>query len=467
VDDASVVEPTPANLVAANLVAVTTYEEIETAYANGRGPLRTYDPTTKKFPPVTSGYVSAPPTTTFTAAQTGPNQVTVTWSGFSPTALSRDGTDTSGSGPWSTGPLTNEPTEGSFAFDYLVQGDTYLFTAAVASGAAPAVFCAVKAPPLPALGMNGAVAAAQLAQMQTLGVKYVRTQITWNYGDEWADNGLAFYNADGSFNEAIITYVADIKALAESYGITVLFLLDGFISSVEPPAGTANYTPGLPYTPAAYAAACAWLCSQVKGLHLEGVNEPDGYANWNGTVPLLASDYAIAMPLIYAQCKAADPTCVIHIAPVSGVNGGALTWRQALLAALANFAEYIDLDGFHFYTWPRNAPPSTLDGQIASFLSAAGVTKPAWITEGGILSLTTNSGDQYPEMTDALQATYLPALIQLAIGLVEVFMIYCLQDYGTGSSAGYWGLIDQGLPSGPDADANPKPSYAAIQALYA
>ena len=53
-------QPTPAQLAAAGLIAVTTYEEIEAAYANGQGPLRSYNAAHEDFPPVTSGYVSAP-----------------------------------------------------------------------------------------------------------------------------------------------------------------------------------------------------------------------------------------------------------------------------------------------------------------------------------------------------------------------------------------------------------------------
>ena len=467
--------PTPAQLAAAGLIAVTTYEEIEAAYANGQGPLRSYNAAHEDFPPVQQGYMSkpkvTPPVTTFAAVQTGPNEVTVDWSGFSPTAIARDGTDTNGGGPWNTGTLTDQPTSGKFKFEYLVPGDTYLFTI---TGANVSMTATVKMPApsttFPTLGINGSTDAASLAQMQSLGVKLVRVQVTWNYYDEWdAMNGAPFYNTDGSFNASIAEQANAIKTLCASYGITVLFLIDGFISSVAPPAGAGNYTAPFPYTPAAYAEACAWFCSQVKGAHIEGPNEPDGYANWNGSVPFLASDYAIAMPLVYAQCKAAEPTCVVHIAPVSGVNGSALTWRQALLKALPSFAEYIDFDGWHFYVWPRNAPPSTQAGLTATFITAAGITKSSWITEGGIPSLTTNSANQYPEMTPASQATFLPELIQLVVGiaLIEAFFIYCLQDYGSGSSAGYWGLVDRPPPSGPDADSNPKPSFAAVQALIA
>ena len=172
-------QPTPAQLAAAGLIAVTTYEEIEAAYANGQGPLRSYNAAHEDFPPVQQGYMSKPkaPSTTF-----------------------------------------------------------------------------------PTLGINGSTDAASLAQMQSLGVKLVRVQVTWNYYDEWdAMNGAPFYNTDGSFNASIAEQANAIKTLCASYGITVLFLIDGFISSVAPPAGAGNYTAPFPYTPAAYAEACAWV----------------------------------------------------------------------------------------------------------------------------------------------------------------------------------------------------------------
>ena len=289
--------PTPAEVSAAGLVVVTTWEEIDAALANGQGPLRTANAKNKNFPPVTTGYVTKPkvtppppPSTTFTASQTGPNEVTVDWSGFSPTEIERDGTDTNGGGPWNTGTLTGQPTSGSFKFEYLVPGDTYVFTI---TGPNVSMTASVKmtAPSLPTLGMNGSTDAASLAQMQSLGVKLVRVQVTWNYYDEWdAMNGTPFYNADGSFNASIAEQANAIKTLCASYGITVLFLIDGFISSAPTvPAGAGNYTPGLPHSPAAYAEACAWFCSQVKGAHIEGPNEPNGYAQWNGSVPFLAS----------------------------------------------------------------------------------------------------------------------------------------------------------------------------------
>jgi uncharacterized repeat protein (TIGR02543 family) len=72
--------------------------------------------------------VSPPAPTVFTAAQTSSDQVTVSWSGFSPTEIARDGVDSTGTGAWNTGPLTDQPTAGTFTFNLLVPGDTYVFT---------------------------------------------------------------------------------------------------------------------------------------------------------------------------------------------------------------------------------------------------------------------------------------------------------------------------------------------------
>jgi hypothetical protein len=64
----------------------------------------------------------------------GTNQVLVNWSGFSPTKIGRDGVDSSGGGAWDTGVLTGQPTVGSFTFNNLIPGDTYVLTATEPGG---------------------------------------------------------------------------------------------------------------------------------------------------------------------------------------------------------------------------------------------------------------------------------------------------------------------------------------------
>lgn len=125
-EDAAV-GPTQAQLDAAGLVAVTTYEEIEAAYANGQGPLRTYNASAKDFPPVTSGYVTAPK----------PAPSTTNPSGFTPPASAPSGyvlafvddftgtspDETIWGAPYSGNPSSN-PQKGKWLPSHLVIADS-------------------------------------------------------------------------------------------------------------------------------------------------------------------------------------------------------------------------------------------------------------------------------------------------------------------------------------------------------
>jgi hypothetical protein len=318
------------------------------------------------------------------------------------------------------------------------------------------------------LGINGASDPASLALIKSLGAKFLRIQITWNYVDEWdGTSGTPFYNPDGSFDETLIEKVQSILSAVESFGITPLFLIDGFISSAAtlPAQGVGNWNPGLPYSPQAYADAIEWLVTNVKGLHVELVNEPDGYADWNGDVPLTPEDFAIALPLVFAQATAADPTCVIHMAPVSGVNGGAWNWRAGLKTALANYSDFFHRDGYHFYTWPINEPYSTVAGLDEPFVSEF-IELPYWKTEEGFPSFSANNNDAYPEATPEFQATNLVELLKGDQALAtppEVSFIYCLSDYDNPDTTdGRWGLVDSVQT---DGNTDLKPAYSAVQAL--
>lgn len=79
-----------------------------------------------------------PATGTFTAAPTSATQIKVTWSGVTPASLARNGTDSTGTGPWSTTqatpPLPVFGAAGSFTFNDLVPGVLYTFTLNPSSG---------------------------------------------------------------------------------------------------------------------------------------------------------------------------------------------------------------------------------------------------------------------------------------------------------------------------------------------
>jgi len=98
-------------------------------------PVPTPTPTPVPTPPAPVPTPPPPTPATFTAKQVGTNQIQVTWTGFSPTQIGRDGVDSSGTGAWNTGPLTGQPTSGSFTFNGLIPGDTYTITATETGGA--------------------------------------------------------------------------------------------------------------------------------------------------------------------------------------------------------------------------------------------------------------------------------------------------------------------------------------------
>ncbi len=103
-------------------------------------------------PIVSESGVPPAPVVTFTGAQTGPNEVTVTYAGASPTEFARNGTDTRGTGPWNTGTLTGQPTSGTFTFENLAPGTAYTFTMTYGSGQTTSVtvtLAAQTSPPPP------------------------------------------------------------------------------------------------------------------------------------------------------------------------------------------------------------------------------------------------------------------------------------------------------------------------------
>ena len=312
---------------------------------------------------------------------------------------------------------------------------------------------------------NDPINATAFAQMKALGAKYVRISVPWNYNPPYA-SWPTFFNADGSYNPVVASEANAIKTLASSYGLTVLFLIDGLVSMTAEPPNNAAYKAGLPYTPQAYAAAAAWFVSQVKGAHVELINEPDQYQfSYNANFPFTPATYAQMLQLTYPAMKKADPTCFVHMGPVANINQGGQSgyaFRVALKTALPNYSDFIDFDGWHIYTWPDNNTVASIAGQNAAAILAWGVTKPWWSSELGKKSVSTNSGNGLPEMTPALQATYLvDELKALAAETTppKVVFIFCLADF----NGGPWGLFDS--TGGGDSDNNAKPAYAAIQSL--
>ena len=144
-------------------------------------------------------------------------------------------------------------------------------------------------------------------------------------------------------------------------------------------------------------------------------------------------------------------------------------WIGFLLQAGINQA-LIDIWYVHAYSWPANVPPIAanpfldLAGATARW-KALGLKVPVGLSECGWWSTTSNSPvsglGTFPEMTPALQAQYLTTFLQRAdIQALPVVIVYCLADNG-GEQFGL--TVWDNWPTGPLV---PKPSFAAVQALW-
>ena len=214
-------------------------------------------------------------------------------------------------------------------------------------------------------------------------------------------------------------------------------------------------------------AALATLAKQVPGVWWEYGNEWESQEGGPSTSRALA--YVISFAQVVADIQAADPGCKIGPSPVANINRGGWgwSWTQYTFQAGLGAVPY-DFLPFHWYQYPGNLPPTadfnndpgpgpfltcipTFTAQVTTWGNKA----PYWLTECGWQSLTTGSGDGQPEMTQALQATYITEFLQAITGYgLAVVILYELGDGGNQ----LFGLMTANW-------AAQKPSYAAVQAL--
>ena len=218
------------------------------------------------------------------------------------------------------------------------------------------------------------------------------------------------------------------------------------------------------------------LVKAIPGLHLEWGNEIEGGRVVNnvpeGPTQPNALAYVIQFADIVAAVKTADPTCEISPAPVANINPGGWgdQWMQLTLAAGLGAVPY-DIHYVHAYSWPANVPPVSQNFYLDVATAKArwqgwGLKVDVGLSEFGWWSFTQNSppsvwGTVYPEMTPALQAQYLTQFLQLpAIQALPVLILYSLADSGNEQ----FGLtVWNNWPTGA---LTPKPSFAAVQALW-
>lgn len=454
--------PTPAQLIAANLIAINNPQ------TNGK-PDRSYDSVHKNFPPIEVIYVTplpTPPPVNYTLTfntEGGSSVPPIT--AVSGTAISLPSTTLSGAtfNGWfltsSGGTAQTSPFTLTSSLTFYAQWTAVTPPPPLPSGLA----LGINAGSIMWVKANDPSNASAFALLKELGAKYVRIAVPWNYsanGGSWT----SFFNSNGSYNTEAASQINAIITIAASYGLTVLFLIDGCIAPSGTYTGNPQYEAGLPITPQAFAEACAWVASQCPGQHWELINEPDQYQYGTGAqVQMTPATLAEAVKLAYPAMKAADPTCVVHMGPVANISNGSGGYNFLKGCYEAGVAGFFDILSFHCYSWPGNGTylttknGSPLDQQITGALiplqAEYGDKSPLWLTETGWLSSGTG---QTPDMTDALQSQYLVQWIERLQQLpVAVVFQYCLIDWTT--TYGFWGLVD--------FNGNKKPSFSAVQAL--
>jgi hypothetical protein len=267
------------------------------------------------------------------------------------------------------------------------------------------------------------------------------------------------------YDPASTTAINAMKTLAASYGINLLFVVDGCLSPTWTNAATnPQYNGGYPSTVAQFAAAMAWLVSQCPGLHWEIMNEPDLYQYGSGLqLDMTPPQYTLGLKAAYPAMKAADPTCTVHMGPVANISTGSDGYNFLQSCYTDGIVGFFDVLSFHCYAWPGNVTwqltenGDPLNVQVATDIPALRAahsdTSPMWLTETGWESIDTSDGA--PNMTPALQETYLISWLEELLTLPPiVVMIYQLGDAG-----GYWGMVD--------ASNVKKPVFAAVQSLFA
>jgi hypothetical protein len=241
-------------------------------------------------------------------------------------------------------------------------------------------------------GTDYGIDTAGLAVAQSIGMKWNRDELPWNFVKSGGITG--FETVAGTYLQSTATAAAASAAATKSYGMNHLFV----VTVNANPGLTSTWTSGPPTTPAQFASAMAWIVAQpgLQGLHWELFNEPDGAA-W-GIPPALLTQ---AFQLAYPAMKAADPTCVVHASAMENfslINGGqGIIYLNDCYAALANWFDYYDVGGVHGYTpgptYSFNIAPAAVGAYgvpywqgVANFQKArltAGDTKSLWITECG------------------------------------------------------------------------------------
>jgi hypothetical protein len=303
---------------------------------------------------------------------------------------------------------------------------------------------------------------------------------------QWADhasytstiNALAALGAKVT-RQAIYYNNLNVSTVQPFYTLCVAADLQLFlvVAPLGPGSGGAGTYPETLSAQPGFANAVAAIAAACPGIWWEIGNE------CNSNSPGLASTYVPFFSTTVTALKAADSTCKVGPAPISNLNGGASgqIWYQALFTNGLAAVDY-DFTPIHWYQYPSNLPPrvafdaggppggsgttpwESYITTIQTVLAGWGNVKPVWLTETGWWEVTTgNSGDGYPDMTQALQSQYITEFIADVPSLnLPVVLFYALYDSGS-EQFGWMNVTNYETSS---QAYTPRPVYTAVAALW-
>jgi hypothetical protein len=301
---------------------------------------------------------------------------------------------------------------------------------------------------------------AELDQMVTLGVKWVRFDIEW--GDVQYSSNDPSKSTWGAYDTLVNAIDAHhLNALGVITFTPMWARAPGCTGGVECP----------PADPSTFATFAAEVAARYKGdgLHYWEIwNEPNNFNFWATKVDCNA--YAALLKVTYPAIKAADPNAIVvtgGLAPESTNNVSMSPTDFLSCIYNAGAKNYFDAVGDHPYTFPTDpaadtggawAQMSKTSPSLRSIMITNGDSnKKIWLTEFGI---PTNGPDPnwfVSESTQAMQVTDAMNLYKSYSWAGPIFW-YTFQDASltdTSTNENFFGLVR--------ADGSTKPAFTTLQ----
>jgi len=292
-----------------------------------------------------------------------------------------------------------------------------------------------------------------LTALEPIGMKWCRSEIPWNYNAYGSLVG--FETTVGVYSSSLISFLVSEASIMSTYNFKPLWLFNSGTS----PGLSSTWSSGVPVTPAQFGTAAGQLVSMLAaqgltGQHFELFNEPDN----SGGQPITPALLVAAFQAAYPAMKSADPTCIVHCAPMenfaNNAAGQGILYKTSCFSALPTFYEYYDIDGFHAYcpngSYTSNVAPNSINAYGVNFAQGVGNWKaakianedntPCWITEFG-WGNGGNGGTPQNQRQWLWDALILLSGIDPINGGQFSSWLKCAIQFAADNQGAYWGIM--------------------------